>query len=79
MALLEGLEVYGDKLSSKEVVEKIWPHLITGFGDLVPVIREATVKSILIIAPKVSCSSLSLSLFFPSRLEKLISNWSVFL
>ena len=71
--------MYGDKLSSKEVVEKIWPHLITGFGDLVPVIREATVKSILIIAPKVSCSSLSLSLFFPSRLEKLISNWSVFL
>lgn len=61
MALLEGLEVYGDKLTSKEVVEKVWPYLITGFGDLVPVIREATVKSILIIAPKVSISSLSLS------------------
>lgn len=53
MALLEGLEHYSDKLTTKEVVEKVWPYLITGFGDLVPVIREATVKSILLIAPKV--------------------------
>lgn len=54
MALLEGLDSYADKLTQKEVVEKVWPNLVTGFGDLVPVIREVTVKSVLIIAPKVS-------------------------
>lgn len=54
MVLLEGLDKFADKLTSKDVVEKIWPHLLTGFGDLVPVIREATVKSILLIAPKLS-------------------------
>ncbi|GAA5911133.1 uncharacterized protein JCM6883_004282 [Sporobolomyces salmoneus] len=54
MALLEGLEKYSDKLTNKEVVEKVWPHFVTGFGDLVPVIREVTVKSVLLIAPKLS-------------------------
>ena len=72
MALLEGLDKFADKLTNKEVVEKIWPHLVspsisisgqklifgarqlTGFGDVVPVIREATVKSILLIAPKLT-------------------------
>ncbi|GAA6059537.1 hypothetical protein JCM10212_006035 [Sporobolomyces blumeae] len=54
MALLEGLETFGDKLTQKDVNEKVWPHLLTGFGDVVPVIREATVKSILLIAPKLS-------------------------
>ncbi|GAA5932952.1 COPI-interacting protein CEX1 [Sporobolomyces koalae] len=54
MALLEGLELYADKLTSKDVVERVWPYLVTGFGDVVPVIREATVKSILIIAPKLN-------------------------
>ncbi|GAA6006307.1 hypothetical protein JCM10207_000598 [Rhodosporidiobolus poonsookiae] len=54
MALLENLEKYVEKVSSKDVVEKMWPHLLTGFGDVVPVIREATVKSILLIAPKLN-------------------------
>jgi SCY1-like protein 1 len=53
MALLEGLPNYADKLDQKTVTDKIWPHLVTGFADVVPVIREATVKSILMIAPKV--------------------------
>ncbi|GAA5997353.1 hypothetical protein JCM5350_002572, partial [Sporobolomyces pararoseus] len=52
MALLETLDQYVDKLTTKEVCEKVWPNLVTGFGDLVPVIREVTVKSILILAPK---------------------------
>ena len=54
MALLENLERYADRLTNKDVNEKIWPHLQTGFGDVVPVIREATVKAIPLIAPKVS-------------------------
>ncbi|GAA5886151.1 hypothetical protein JCM3774_002997 [Rhodotorula dairenensis] len=54
MALLENLERYADRLSSKDVNEKVWPHLQTGFGDVVPVIREATVKAIPLIAPKLN-------------------------
>lgn len=29
MALLEGLDKFADKLSSKDVTEKIWPHLVS--------------------------------------------------
>ncbi|POW11328.1 hypothetical protein PSTT_05294 [Puccinia striiformis] len=36
------------------VVEKIWPNVLTGFTDTVPIIREATVKSVLLLAPKVT-------------------------
>ena len=69
MALLDGLAEYSDKLDSKTVVEKVWPHLvcasyterirlriyeITGFADTVPVIREATVKAVYPLASKVS-------------------------
>ncbi|KAJ3480112.1 hypothetical protein NLI96_g8583 [Meripilus lineatus] len=51
MALLDHLEEYADKLDKKTVVEKIWPHLQTGFADTVAVIREATVKSIILFSP----------------------------
>ncbi|BGP22651.1 other/SCY1 protein kinase [Rhodotorula toruloides] len=54
MALLENLERYADKLQNKDVNERVWPHLQTGFGDVVPVIREATVKAIPLIAPKLN-------------------------
>ncbi|RXK37790.1 SCY1 protein kinase [Tremella mesenterica] len=54
MALLDGLEQYADKLDAKTVQDKIWPHLITGFADTVPVIREATVKAIYPLASKLS-------------------------
>ena len=57
MALLEGLTEYGDKLEKNVASDKVWPHLITGFADTVAVIREATVKAIPIIAPKVGLMS----------------------
>lgn len=53
MALLEHLEEYADKLDNKTVTDKIWPNLQTGFSDTVPVIREATVKSISLLYSKV--------------------------
>jgi SCY1-like protein 1 len=53
MALLDALPEYADKLDKKAVNDKIWPHLQTGFGDTVAVIREATVKSLTTIAPLV--------------------------
>ncbi|KAI0344760.1 ARM repeat-containing protein [Trametopsis cervina] len=50
MALLDHLSEYSDKLDKKTVSDKIWPNLQTGFSDTVPVIREATVKSIITLA-----------------------------
>lgn len=47
MQLLELLPSFTSRLSNKQVADKIWPNLLTGFGDSAPAIREATVKSIL--------------------------------
>ncbi|PCH43923.1 ARM repeat-containing protein [Wolfiporia cocos MD-104 SS10] len=52
LALLEHLPEYAEKLDKKAVVDKIWPHLQTGFSDTVAVIREATVKSIILLSDK---------------------------
>ncbi|XP_006460920.1 hypothetical protein AGABI2DRAFT_69620 [Agaricus bisporus var. bisporus H97] len=52
MALLDNLPEYADKLDKKTVSEKLFPHLQTGFTDTVAVIREATTKSIDLLAPK---------------------------
>ncbi|ORX40692.1 armadillo-type protein [Kockovaella imperatae] len=54
MALLDGLGEYGPKLDQRTVVDKVWPHLITGFADTVPVIREATVKAVYPLASKLN-------------------------
>lgn len=54
MAVLEGLPTFIDRIEKRVVTDKIWPNLLTGFSDVVPVIREATVKSILVLAPKLS-------------------------
>ncbi|KAI0768728.1 ARM repeat-containing protein [Trametes elegans] len=52
MALLDHLLEYADKLDKKTVVDKIWPNLQTGFTDTVALIREATVKSIILLSDK---------------------------
>ncbi|KAK0461039.1 armadillo-type protein, partial [Desarmillaria tabescens] len=54
MALLDHLPEYVEKLDKKTVDSKIFPHLQTGFSDTVAVIREATVKSVILLAPKLS-------------------------
>ncbi|KDN42390.1 ARM repeat-containing protein [Tilletiaria anomala UBC 951] len=54
MTLLDNLDAYSDRLDNKMVVEKIWPKLINGLCDSVAAIREATLKSILPLAPKLS-------------------------
>ncbi|RDX48021.1 ARM repeat-containing protein [Lentinus brumalis] len=52
MALLDHLPEYADKLDKKTVCDKIWPNLQTGFNDTVAIIREATVKSIILLSDK---------------------------
>ncbi|KAG1719636.1 ARM repeat-containing protein [Suillus lakei] len=50
IALLDSLPGFAEKLDKKTVVDKIWPNLQTGFTDTVAVIREATVRAIVLLS-----------------------------
>ncbi|KAF3907278.1 hypothetical protein ABW20_dc0109284 [Dactylellina cionopaga] len=52
--LLDNLPKMIDHLSKKIVSDSIFPQLVTGFSDVAPIVREQTVKSILIIITKLS-------------------------
>ena len=54
VCLLDNLPRMIDHLSQKLVSEKIFPQMVTGFGDLAPVVREQTVKAVLVVVPKLS-------------------------
>ena len=54
VCLLDNLPLMIDHLSQKLVTDKIFPQMVTGFGDLAPVVREQTVKAVLVVAPKLS-------------------------
>lgn len=54
VCLLDNLPLMIDHLSQKLVTDKIFPQMVTGFGDLAPVVREQTVKAVLVIVPKLS-------------------------
>ncbi|UZJ56213.1 hypothetical protein CBS101457_005533 [Exobasidium rhododendri] len=54
MILLESLDMYANRMENRTVSDKIWPNLITGFGDSAAIIREATVKAVLPLSSKLS-------------------------
>lgn len=54
VCLLDNLPLMIDHLSQKIVSEKIFPQMVTGFGDLAPVVREQTVKAVLVVVSKLS-------------------------
>ncbi|CAM0141462.1 Nuclear aminoacylation-dependent tRNA export pathway component [Umbelopsis sp. WA50703] len=54
MSLLETLPSYVNRLSKKVVNEQIFPHVALGFTDGVPMIREQTIKGILLLVPLLS-------------------------
>lgn len=54
VCLLDNLPHMIDHLSQKLVTDKIFPQMVTGFGDLAPVVREQTVKAVLVVIPKLS-------------------------
>lgn len=54
VCLLDNLPNMIDHLSQKVVSDKIFPQMVTGFGDLAPVVREQTVKAVLVVVPKLS-------------------------
>lgn len=54
LCLLDNLPHMIDHLSQKVVSDKIFPQMVTGFGDLAPLVREQTVKAVLVVVPKLS-------------------------
>lgn len=51
--LLDNLPKMIDHLSNKIVNDKIFPEMLTGFSDVAPIVREQSVKAVLIVVPKV--------------------------
>ena len=54
VALLDHLPLMVDRIPQKEINAKIWPAMTTGFTDTAPVIREQTVKAVLVVISKLS-------------------------
>ncbi|XP_039041811.1 N-terminal kinase-like protein [Hibiscus syriacus] len=70
VALLQHIDQYGESLSAQVVDEQVYPHVATGFADTSAFIRELTLKSMLILAPKLSQRTLSGSLLkYLSKLQ----------
>ncbi|KAK7281939.1 hypothetical protein RIF29_10337 [Crotalaria pallida] len=53
VGLLQHIDQYGESLSAQMVDEQVYPHVATGFSDTSAFLRELTLKSMLILAPKI--------------------------
>lgn len=70
VALLQHIDQYGESLSSQIVDEQVYPHVANGFSDTSAFLRELTLKSMLILAPKLSQRTMSGSLLkYLSKLQ----------
>ncbi|EXJ79154.1 SCY1 protein kinase [Capronia epimyces CBS 606.96] len=54
VCLLDNLPLMVDRIPQKDVNNKIWPAMTTGFIDTAPIVREQTVKGVLSIISKLS-------------------------
>uniref|UniRef100_A0A2P2LL82 HEAT repeat-containing family protein n=1 Tax=Rhizophora mucronata TaxID=61149 RepID=A0A2P2LL82_RHIMU len=69
-SLLQHIEQYGESLSAQVVDEQVYPHVATGFSDTSSALRELTLKSMLILTPKLSQRTISGSLLkYLSKLQ----------
>ncbi|KAK1283438.1 hypothetical protein QJS10_CPB21g01646 [Acorus calamus] len=70
VGLLQHIDQFGESLSSQIVDEQVFPHVATGFSDTSAFLRELTLKSMLVLAPKLSQRTLSGSLLkYLSKLQ----------
>ncbi|KAG5563185.1 hypothetical protein RHGRI_005816 [Rhododendron griersonianum] len=70
VGLLQHIDQYGESLSAQIVDEQVYPHVVTGFSDTSAVLRELTLKSMLVLAPKLSQRTISGSLLkYLSKLQ----------
>ncbi|KAG0136547.1 armadillo-type protein [Tuber indicum] len=52
--LLDNLPKMIGHLSNRVVNDKVFPEMLTGFSDVAPIVREQTVKAVLVVVPKLS-------------------------
>ncbi|KAK3014932.1 hypothetical protein RJ639_009948 [Escallonia herrerae] len=70
VGLLQHIDQYGEALSAQTIDEQVYPHVATGFTDTSAFLREMTLKSMLVLAPKLSQRTLSGSLLkYLSKLQ----------
>ncbi|XP_076916722.1 uncharacterized protein LOC143576539 isoform X2 [Bidens hawaiensis] len=70
VGLLQHIDQYGESFSAQVVDEQVYPHVATGFSDTSAFLRELTLKSMLVLAPKLSQRTLSGSLLkYLSKLQ----------
>ncbi|ONK72141.1 uncharacterized protein A4U43_C04F16210 [Asparagus officinalis] len=70
VSLLQHIDQFGESLSAQIVDEQVFPHVATGFSDTSAFLRELTLKSMLILAPKLSQRTISGSLLkYLSKLQ----------
>ncbi|KVI09990.1 Armadillo-like helical [Cynara cardunculus var. scolymus] len=70
VGLLQHVDQYGESFSAQIVDEQVYPHVATGFSDTSAFLRELTLKSMLVLAPKLSQRTLSGSLLkYLSKLQ----------
>ncbi|CAM8955388.1 unnamed protein product [Rhodiola kirilowii] len=70
VGLLQHIDQYGESLAANVVDEQVYPHVATGFNDTSAFLRELTLKSMLVLAPKLSQRTISGSLLkYLSKLQ----------
>ncbi|CAL5322820.1 unnamed protein product [Camellia sinensis] len=70
VGLLQHIDQYGESLSAQIVDEQVYSHVATGFNDTSAFLRELTLKSMLVLAPKLSQRTISGSLLkYLSKLQ----------
>ncbi|KAL5227705.1 hypothetical protein ABZP36_015970 [Zizania latifolia] len=70
VSLLQHIDQFGESLADQTVDEQVFPHVATGFSDTSAFLRELTLKSMLVLAPKLSQRTISGSLLkYLSKLQ----------
>ncbi|XP_039145964.1 probable inactive serine/threonine-protein kinase scy1 isoform X1 [Dioscorea cayenensis subsp. rotundata] len=70
VGLLQHIDQFGESLTAQIVDEQVFPHVATGFSDTSAFLRELTLKSMLVLAPKLSQRTISGSLLkYLSKLQ----------
>ncbi|KAG2207471.1 hypothetical protein INT47_004219 [Mucor saturninus] len=54
VSLLENMPKFINHMTNKMVTAQVFPNIATGFTDTIPIIREQTIKSILLLVPKLN-------------------------
>ncbi|EIE25277.1 ARM repeat-containing protein, partial [Coccomyxa subellipsoidea C-169] len=69
-SLLESIDSYGSHFTQAVVEARVYPHVATGFTDSNAYLRELTLKSMLVLAPKLSQKTIAQSLLkFLAKLQ----------